>query len=627
MSLVEHLHATIPSNCSGRPVKLLHSNQDDGREAAMQAAMKEHRLTLSEILDGLSADHLITTEQDELLRTLSKAGGFKGKHPLTVVAERNWKSAREPHELLDAQRLARWFAARTGLEFFQIDPLKIDVARVTEVMPYAYADRFQALPVKVTDTEIVVATAEPFLREWERELSQIQKKPFKRVIADPEDIKRYLVEFYAMAKSVFGAERQQGGRERGGMQSLEQLMDLGRAGKLEANDQHVISVVDWLLQYAFEQRASDIHVEPRRDLGNIRFRIDGVLHTVYQLPATVLAPVTSRLKILARMDIAEKRRPQDGRIKTRNPDGQEVEMRLSTMPTAFGEKLVMRIFDPEVLLRNFRDLGFDPADEALWNEMTTQPHGIVLVTGPTGSGKTTTLYSTLKRLATPEVNVCTIEDPIELVEGAFNQMQANPAIDLGFADGVRTLLRQDPDVIMIGEIRDQETAEMAIQAALTGHLVLSTLHTNDAPSSLTRLQDLGVPGYLLHSSLLGIIAQRLLRTLCPTCKQPTEVPDAEWAALTKGWKIRKPEKAFGPVGCLECRNTGFRGRVGVYEMLNMTPELKELIAANAGLGAIRKAAAKSGMRSLRLRGAQKVAEGVTTAEEVLRVTPPPDAAE
>lgn len=593
----------------------------------MQAAMKEHRLTLSEILDGLSADHLITTEQDELLRTLSKAGGFKGKHPLTVVAERNWKSAREPHELLDAQRLARWFAARTGLEFFQIDPLKIDVARVTEVMPYAYADRFQALPVKVTDTEIVVATAEPFLREWERELSQIQKKPFKRVIADPEDIKRYLVEFYAMAKSVFGAERQQGGRERGGMQSLEQLMDLGRAGKLEANDQHVISVVDWLLQYAFEQRASDIHVEPRRDLGNIRFRIDGVLHTVYQLPATVLAPVTSRLKILARMDIAEKRRPQDGRIKTRNPDGQEVEMRLSTMPTAFGEKLVMRIFDPEVLLRNFRDLGFDPADEALWNEMTTQPHGIVLVTGPTGSGKTTTLYSTLKRLATPEVNVCTIEDPIELVEGAFNQMQANPAIDLGFADGVRTLLRQDPDVIMIGEIRDQETAEMAIQAALTGHLVLSTLHTNDAPSSLTRLQDLGVPGYLLHSSLLGIIAQRLLRTLCPTCKQPTEVPDAEWAALTKGWKIRKPEKAFGPVGCLECRNTGFRGRVGVYEMLNMTPELKELIAANAGLGAIRKAAAKSGMRSLRLRGAQKVAEGITTAEEVLRVTPPSDAAE
>lgn len=593
----------------------------------MQAAMKEHRLTLSEILDGLVADRLITAEQDELLRTLSKAGGFKGKHPLTVVAERNWKSAREPYELLDAQRLSRWFAQRVGLEFFQIDPLKIDVARVTEVMPYAYADRFQALPVKVSDTEIVVATAEPYLREWERELSQIQKKPFKRVIADPEDIKRYLVEFYAMAKSVFGAERQQGGRERGGMQSLEQLMDLGRAGKLEANDQHVISVVDWLLQYAFEQRASDIHVEPRRDLGNIRFRIDGVLHTVYQLPATVLAPVTSRLKILARMDIAEKRRPQDGRIKTRNPDGQEVEMRLSTMPTAFGEKLVMRIFDPEVLLRNFRDLGFDPADEALWNEMTTQPHGIVLVTGPTGSGKTTTLYSTLKRLATPEVNVCTIEDPIELVEGAFNQMQANPAIDLGFADGVRTLLRQDPDVIMIGEIRDQETAEMAIQAALTGHLVLSTLHTNDAPSSLTRLQDLGVPGYLLHSSLLGIIAQRLLRTLCPTCKQPTEVPDAEWAALTKGWKIRKPEKAFGPVGCLECRNTGFRGRVGVYEMLKMTPELKELIAANAGLGAIRKAAAKSGMRSLRLRGAQKVAEGLTTAEEVLRVTPPADAAE
>ncbi len=589
--------------------------------------VKEHRLTLTEILDWLTADGLISAEQDDLLRTLSRAGGFKDRHPLTVVAERNWRNAQAPSELLDAERLARWLAQRAGLDYFQIDPLKIDVARVTEVMPYAYADRFQALPVNVTSQEIVVATAEPFLREWERELSHIQRKPFRRVIANPEDVARYLVEFYAMAKSVFGAERQQGGRDRGGMQSLEQLMELGRAGKLDANDQHVISVVDWLLQYAFEQRASDIHIEPRRDAGNIRFRIDGVLHTVYQLPAAVLAPVTSRLKILGRMDIAEKRRPQDGRIKTRNPDGQEVEMRLSTMPTAFGEKLVMRIFDPEVLLKNFRDLGFDPADEQLWQEMTTQPHGIVLVTGPTGSGKTTTLYSTLKRLASPEVNVCTIEDPIELIEPAFNQMQANPAIDLGFADGVRTLLRQDPDVIMIGEIRDQETAEMAIQAALTGHLVLSTLHTNDAPSSLTRLQDLGVPGYLLHSSLLGIIAQRLLRTLCPACKQPAEVPDAEWNALTRGWRIQKPATAFGAVGCLECRNTGFRGRIGVYEMLRVTPALKELIAGGASPVETRKAALKAGMRPLRLRGAQKVAEGVTTAEEVLRVTPPPDAAD
>ncbi|HEX7047301.1 MAG TPA: GspE/PulE family protein [Gammaproteobacteria bacterium] len=593
----------------------------------MHTAVKEHRLTLTELLDWLTADGVITAEQDQLLRTLSKAGGFKDRHPLNVIAERNWKNAKDPQQTLDIDRLGRLLAAHLELEYFQIDPLKVDVARVTEVMPYAYADRFQALPVAVTDKEIVVATAQPYLREWERELSHIQRKPFRRVIANPEDISRYLVEFYAMAKSVFGAERQQGGRERGGMQSLEQLMELGRAGKLDANDQHVVSVVDWLLQYAFEQRASDIHVEPRRDAGNIRFRIDGVLHTVYQLPNTVLAPVTSRLKILGRMDIAEKRRPQDGRIKTRNTDGQEIEMRLSTMPTAFGEKLVMRIFDPEVLLKNFRDLGFDPADEALWQEMTTQPHGIVLVTGPTGSGKTTTLYSTLKRLATPEVNVCTIEDPIELVESSFNQMQANHAIDLGFADGVRTLLRQDPDIIMIGEIRDQETADMAIQAALTGHLVLSTLHTNDAPSSLTRLQDLGVPGYLLHSSLLGITAQRLLRTLCPTCKQPAEVTDAEWDALTKGWRVRKPETAYGPVGCLECRNTGFRGRVGVYEMLRISPELKELIASNASLGAIRKTALKSGLRTLRLRGAQKVAEGLTTAEEVLRVTPPLDLSE
>ncbi|HLU61314.1 MAG TPA: GspE/PulE family protein [Gammaproteobacteria bacterium] len=590
----------------------------------MRATVKEHALTLDELLDWLLADGMVTAEQAELLRTLARAGGFQGKHPLTVVAQRNWRHAQQPQQLLDVEALGRWLAARFGLEYFQIDPLQVDVARVTEVMPFAYADRYKVLPVRVSDQEIVVATAEPFLREWERELAHVQRKSFRRVIADPEDISRYLVEFYAMAKSVFGAERQQGDRQRGGMQSLEQLMELGRAGKLDANDQHVVSVVDWLLQYAFEQRASDIHIEPRREMGKVRFRIDGVLHTVYQLPSTVMMPVTSRLKILGRMDIAEKRRPQDGRIKTRTPEGQEVEMRLSTMPTAFGEKLVMRIFDPDVLLRDFRDLGFESAEEQLWQEMTSQPHGIVLVTGPTGSGKTTTLYSTLKRLATPEVNVCTIEDPIELMEPSFNQMQVHAAIDLGFAEGVRTLLRQDPDIIMIGEIRDRETAEMAIQAALTGHLVLSTLHTNDAPSSLTRLRDLGVPGYLLHSSLLGITAQRLLRTLCPSCKRPAEISDTEWQALTRGWKVPKPEQVYAPGGCLECRNTGYRGRLGIYEMMRMTTALKEMIAAEAAMGELRLAAYKAGLKPLRLQGARKVAQGLTTVEEVLRVTPPPE---
>ncbi len=385
----------------------------------------------------------------------------------------------------------------------------------------------------------------------------------------------------------------------------------------------MVSIVDWLLQYAFEQRASDIHIEPRREVGLVRFRIDGVLHQVYQLPAAVLAPITSRNKIQARMDLSEKRRPQDGRIKTRNPNGQEVELRISSMPTAFGEKLVMRIFDPTVLLRSYRELGISEADEKFWQVMIESPHGIILVTGPTGSGKTTTLYTTLKQLAQPDVNVCTVEDPIEMVDPALNQMQVQPNIELTFASGVRTLLRQDPDIIMIGEIRDSETADMAVQASLTGHLVLSTLHTNDAPSSVSRLLDLGVPPYLLQSTLLAVIAQRLVRVLCPNCKQPAELGDEAWASLVAPWKAQNPKHVFKAAGCLECRNTGYKGRIGLYEMLGFSPAIKKLIAGNFDIDALRQEAVRGGMKPLRLRGAQKVAEGVTTVDEVLRVVPSP----
>ena len=314
---------------------------------------------------------------------------------------------------------------------------------------------------------------------------------------------------------------------------FEQLVALGQQGKLDANDSHVVHIVDWLWQYAFEQRASDIHVEPRRDAGQVRFRIDGVLHQVYAIPTPVLVAMTSRIKLLARMEIVEKRRPQDGRIKTVTPAGDEVELRISTMPTAFGEKVVMRIFTPEVLVRDFIELGFTAEDRERWGRMIKEPNGIILVTGPTGSGKTTTLYSSLKQLATPEVNVCTVEDPIEMIEPLFNQMQVQPAIGVDFAHGVRTLMRQDPDIIMVGEIRDRDTADMAVQAALTGHLVLSSLHTNDAPTAVTRMLDLGMPAYLINSTLLGVMAQRLVRTLCPHCKEPGEPPDDEtWRAIT-----------------------------------------------------------------------------------------------
>ncbi|MCP4278034.1 MAG: type II/IV secretion system protein, partial [Gammaproteobacteria bacterium] len=406
------------------------------------------------------------------------------------------------------------------------------------------------------------------------------------------------------------------------LQNLEQLIKLEKAGSLDADNQHIVSIVDWLMQYAFSQRASDIHIEPRREQGNVRFRIDGVMHQVYEIPANITAAVTSRIKIMGRLDVAEKRRPQDGRIKTLTPEGKEIEMRLSSMPTAFGEKLVLRIFDPEVLLLDFAGLGFEKKDSEAWNHMIRQPYGIILVTGPTGSGKTTTLYTTLKQLAVPEVNVCTIEDPIEQVEPSFNQMQVQQNISLDFASGVRTLLRQDPDIIMVGEIRDMETAEMAVQAALTGHLVLSTLHTNDAPSAVARLIEIGVPSYLINATLLGVVAQRLVRTLCPHCKKEVDVDSEKWQSLVRPWTTNIPPTTYDSEGCLECRQTGYYGRKGIYEMMLLSDDLKQHITPDFDLISFRRLALKKGMQPLNLSGAQKVARGLTTINEILKVAPP-----
>ncbi len=581
----------------------------------------EKKLDIHEVLKWLEDDGMVSDDNAHMLRTLAVGKEYQEKNPLCVIAERQWIDQRNGHSLLSLEVLTTWLAEKVGTPYHRIDPLKIEVAKITAVMSYAYAARFNILPISVDDKFITIATAEPFVKEWEHELSRINHKEFKRVIANPDDISRYLLEFYTVSKSVNKAESEAliAGKEIG---NLESLMELGRAGKLDANDQHVINIVDWLLQYAFDQRASDIHLEPRREQGNVRFRIDGVMHQVYQVPATVMAAVSSRIKILGRMDVAEKRRPQDGRLKTRTPEGVEIELRLSTMPTAFGEKLVMRIFDPEVLVKNFRELGFSQSDDERWQSMIAKPNGIILVTGPTGSGKTTTLYTSLKQLAKPEVNVCTVEDPIELVEGSFNQMQVQHNIGLDFSTGVRTLLRQDPDIIMIGEIRDRETADIAIQAALTGHLVVSTLHTNDAPSAITRLMEVGVPSYLIQSTILGIMAQRLVRVLCPHCKQESVIDDDVWKALVAPWKPAKPKKIFKPVGCLECRNTGFMGRMGLYEMFTFSNTIKDLVVEDLNMSKLKKAAMSEGMRPLRLSGAMKVAAGLTTVEEVLRVAPP-----
>jgi general secretion pathway protein E len=577
----------------------------------------EHRLNLTTLAQDLHADGYLA---DADLVRISLSSRLKG-HPLVYLAEQQLPDQTIPGNFLTIERLLRWLGDRTGQDFYRIDPLKINVTAVADVMSRAFAERHRILAVEVNSHEVVIASAEPYIRSWESNLEHVLRKPIRRVLADPREIDRLTSEFYSMAGSVRGARTTERPGGPAGLGNLEQMLELGSMNEPDANDQHIVKIVDWLLQYAFEQRASDIHIEPRREVGSVRFRIDGVLHTVYELPAQVCAAVSSRIKILGRMDVAEKRRPQDGRLKTRTPNGNEVELRLATLPTAFGEKLVMRIFDPDVLQRSFEQLGLEDTDLQHWHDMTSSGHGIVLVTGPTGSGKTTTLYSTLRQLATPEVNVCTIEDPIEMVEPAFNQMQVNHGINLNFSAGVRALMRQDPDIIMVGEIRDLETANMAIQAALTGHLVLSTLHTNDSPGSVSRLLELGAPAYLIRATVRGIMSQRLVRILCPHCKDFGKLDLDAWQQLTQPWDLAPPQQIARPVGCPKCRETGYVGRQGIYEVLVNSRAVQAQIKPQLNVSKIREIAMGEGMRTLRLSGAARVARGETTIEEVMRVAP------
>ncbi|MEA1923073.1 MAG: GspE/PulE family protein [Pseudomonadota bacterium] len=596
----------------------------DNKNVAIFAAhcLQGRRLELGFLLQELQRDGFIGSGDVERCRRSAKIKRSLPHHPLALIGALKIEDRRTAGGVLSLEDLISWVAAKSGLPYQHVDPLKLEVHAITGLnLPLAYLERFNIMPIKVVGDRVVMATAEPFVDEWVKELSQVLKKKIERVIVNPLDIERYRREFFALAESVKGAS--DGRVSTSQISDFEQLLTLGRAGRLDAGDQHIVHIVDWLLQYAFDQRASDIHLEPRRESANVRFRIDGVLHHIYQIPQNVMNAVTSRIKVLGRMDVAEKRRPQDGRLKTVTPQGEEVELRLSTMPTTFGEKLVMRIFDPEALKKSFQELGFSDEELKTWRGMVERPHGIILVTGPTGSGKTTTLYSTLKHLARPELNVCTVEDPIEIVDPKLNQMQVQPSIGVTFASGVRTLLRQDPDIIMVGEIRDLETAEIAVQASLTGHLVLSTLHTNDSASAVTRLLDLGVSDFLIQATLLGVTAQRLVRTLCPFCKKPGPIDEHHWYLLTTPWKIKQPENIYHAVGCSECRNTGYLGRSALFEIMLVTPELSELISSSINLEALRRQSIKDGMRPLRLSGANAVVAGLTTPEEVFKVAPPP----
>jgi len=581
----------------------------------------ERLIDLPTALEELVTEGLITQRQAEDVLISPRTKKELSQHPLEIIAARDYELANKPGHKLTLDLLTERLSLQAGQEWVRIDPLKINVNACTEVMSYAFAQRHNILAIGVLDDEVIIASAQPFMSAWEGMLTQtLRGRTITRVVANPEDLTRYQLEFYTVARSV--AKAGESGLELSGVGNLEQMLELGAMKSPEANDAHIVNIVDWLLQYAFEQRASDIHIEPRREKGLVRFRIDGVMPHVYELPSVVNAAVTSRLKILGRMDVAEKRRPQDGRVKTKAPDGDEVELRLSTLPTAFGEKMVMRIFDPDVLLRSHEELGLAGEDYKRWTSMTAQPNGIILVTGPTGSGKTTTLYSTLKALATSAVNVCTIEDPIEMVEPAFNQMQVQHNIDLTFASGVRALLRQDPDIIMVGEIRDLETAEISIKAAQTGHMVLSTLHTNSAAETLTRLRNMGVPAFNLATSVTLIIAQRLARRLCTNCKTKIDVPAP--ALKEEGFTdedIASGFEVFGPNtdGCDSC-SSGYKGRVGIYEVVKITPELSRIIMEDGNSMDLAKQAQKHGFNDLRRSSLEKVMQGVTSLAEANRVT-------
>jgi general secretion pathway protein E len=549
--------------------------------------------------------------------------GTDGVHPAEVLVSMGMGQAGDARYPLSERVVMQALAQHVGLPYVDLDPLKIDAKLAPQLLSRPFARRHGALVIAADDRTVTVAVADPLDHTLVEDLRTHVRREPHLVVSTPTDIQRLITDFYGFRGAVDAAEQQAStGVDIG---NLERYVKLKRVEEIEASDSHVVSAVEYLLHYALDQRASDVHVEPRRDMSVVRMRIDGVLHNVHQLPKVVHPAIVSRVKTLARLDIAEKRRPQDGRIKTARGD-REVEMRVSTVAVAFGEKLVIRIFDPNALLQDLPELGMFDAQLQLAEKFLARPHGLILVTGPTGSGKTTTLYAALRSIASPEVNVVTIEDPIELVVDAFNQMAVQPKIGVGFAESLRHVLRQDPDVIMVGEVRDAETAEIALQAALTGHMVLATLHTNDAATAITRLLELGVDPFILSSTLVGVVAQRLVRLVCASCRVETFLTQDQMTLL--GLDVHElraqgqdPQLmvAFGE-GCVQCRSTGLLGRTGVFEVLEVDDKIRKLVVAKSSAKDILKQARHDGLLTLREAAIKKLARGQTSFEEVLRVT-------
>ncbi|AIR89027.1 GspE/PulE family protein [Pseudomonas cremoricolorata] len=552
----------------------------------------DRSLDLNRLLDALlSEQHLAASA---VVAALDSARLKPANHPLETIASLALSDLHAPGQQLDMDWLCRWLANKVGQPYVHLDPLQLDLSHTSHLISPAFAERHGILPIRMQANAITVASAQPYQHEWEADLNSLGYS-IHRVFSSPVLIRQLSQASSQLAQRVAGARQQHGAD----IEHLQHLLEPSRRQQeSSAEDAHIISLVDWILQYAVEQRASDIHLEPQREQGQLRYRIDGLLHPVYHFPSSVMLALTSRLKHLARMNVAERRRAQDGRVHQRLADGSEVELRASSLPTPFGEKLVLRLFDAQQLQQGFAPLGLQGALLDGWLNLLQRRQGIILVTGPTGSGKTQTLYASLEQLACPQVNLCTIEDPIERLQPHFSQLQVNPMLDLDFAGGVRALLRQDPDVIMIGEIRDQQTAQVAIQAALTGHLVLSTLHTNDACSAITRLQELGVADYLIKATLVGVMAQRLVRTLCKHCR---------------------PSPGVETSTCPTCRNTGYHGRTGLFELLLLSDGIRQQIDAGADVQRLRQQAVGEGLRELRHCGEEKVAQGLTSLQEVMRV--------
>ena len=540
--------------------------------------------------------------------------GAETVSPVEVLTSFNLELAGSPGKSLTEDAITEVIASAAGMPYLKIDPLKLDLDVVTAHIPRPFALKNLIVAVAEDKGVITVAVADPFNDAMIRELAAAHRLEIRRVLSSKSDILKILREFYGFRASVMAAEAEASAVVDLG--NLEQYFKLKGQHDIEGNDKHVVSAVDFLLQYAFDQNASDIHIEPKREKSLIRFRIDGVMHNIHMIPKPLHAPIVSRIKLLSRMDLAEKRRPQDGRIKTMS-NNKDVELRVSTVPVAFGEKVVIRVFDPDILLQDLDNMGFYPRELALYNTFIQRPNGIILVTGPTGSGKTTTLYSSLRSLSSPEVNIVTVEDPIEMVMEEFNQIGVQQAIGVGFDSILRNILRQDPDIIMIGEIRDRETAENAVQAALTGHLVLSTLHTNDSAAAIIRLLDLGVPPFLISATVIGIVAQRLLRKICPHCKRERELTHDERTYLQLG---AEPGMVREGAGCKECRSTGYKGRTGIFEVLDMSERVRSLVTGSVELGDLQAAARGEGLASLRQIAIRKMLEGTTTYEEVVAMT-------